>query len=674
MKKNSSKKRKSPYTKGRLFADPIFLQIRHLWTYLKLILAPYKRKYLPLIVAVLAGNLVFLIIFSLYGKGLLQTLELFAYDVMLWSASENSPADPRITLILTTDKDQRQWGWPLSDEDLARMLERISAHGPAVIGVDLYRDFPVPRDKGKGHEHLTRVFRNTPNIIAIQKYRDDKGVHIHPPEALQGTAQVAFNDLPIDPGGVVRRGLLYMADEHGNPMEALSLKLALYYLLPRGVPIQADPENPYALLFGKARLAPLAEDYGGYVHGDMGGFQLMLNYPGRLTKFNTLSVTDVLTEAFDPALVAEKIIIIGADAEATPDFFYLPYARWLEGEQRIAGAALHAYIVSQLLRMAEGESKPLQSWHAYAEYGWIWLWCMGSALLCLWIQSAWRLSLAAAGGLALLGLAGYTAFLYRLWIPAITPALGWIISNMVMSVFLSQYTKTQRTVLMQLFSRHVSKEVAKEIWQKRDQYIKLGRLHSRRLTATVVFTDLQDFSGVAEKMEAHALMDWLNQYMEAMVQVIEDQHHGQVNKFMGDAIMAVFGVPIPSIAAEAIARDAMNAVECALSMRDTLEQLHQTWKARGLPPIRMRVGIATGALVAGSLGGRKRQEYTVIGDVVNIAARLESFNKTFDAGNICRIFISEATFRHLDDRFNTRCIGEADLKGKTSKVTIYQVA
>jgi adenylate cyclase len=194
------------------------------------------------------------------------------------------------------------------------------------------------------------------------------------------------------------------------------------------------------------------------------------------------------------------------------------------------------------------------------------------------------------------------------------------------------------------------------------------------LTATVLFTDLQNFTTVFEQMEPHALMEWLNQYMATMVNIIENQYHGQVNKFIGDGIMAVFGVPIPRTSPEAIAHDAINAVNCAVTMRREMSRLTEQWQAQELPLIRMRVGIFTGTVIVGSLGSVERQEYAVLGDTVNIASRLESFDKNIESDNLCRILIGESTLELIRGYpFKTKPVGEVNLKGKQSRITLYRV-
>jgi adenylate cyclase len=171
-------------------------------------------------------------------------------------------------------------------------------------------------------------------------------------------------------------------------------------------------------------------------------------------------------------------------------------------------------------------------------------------------------------------------------------------------------------------------------------------------------------------------MDWLNEYMEEMAGIVI-RHGGVINKYIGDAVMAVFGVPIARKTEEEIAKDAINAVACAVEMGSVLQRLKAGWAARDMPVIDMRVGIYTGELVAGSLGGSERLEYTVIGDTVNIASRLESFDKDYCdpdfADPSCRILIGGTTHKYLGGGFRTKKAGDVALKGKEDKITVYLV-
>jgi adenylate cyclase len=255
-------------------------------------------------------------------------------------------------------------------------------------------------------------------------------------------------------------------------------------------------------------------------------------------------------------------------------------------------------------------------------------------------------------------------------------ALSWLLAAAVVTTYMANQEKEQRALLMQLFSRHVSPEVAATVWQHREQFLERGRLRPQRLVASVLFTDLMGFTSVSEKMPPQELMEWLNEYMEAMVQRVID-HGGVINKYIGDAIMALFGVPLARTTETAIAQDAVHAVHCALAMSEELTRLNQRWQAQGLPTIGMRIGIFTGPVVAGSLGSAQRLEYTVVGDTVNTASRLESFDKDVlvpDAvSRYCRILVGETTARYLSEQFQVQRVGEVSLKGKDEQVTIYHV-
>jgi adenylate cyclase len=636
----------------------------------------FLDQHATVIVALVIGNIVLLSILGCRALGWLQPLELKIYDLLSWQQSHSNVfTDDRIVMILANDEDQRQLGWPLSDQHLVQLLTTILANKPNVIGLDLYRDLPVPITGSDGYEQLKHLFANSPNILGIFKYRDRYGVRVDPSPILKEQNQIGFNDVPADTNGVIRRGLLYMYDEQQDQViESLSLRLALHYLAQHNIVPQPDPNDPFALRLGKTALSPITSDFGGYVNLDAGGFQLMLDYFGTWQPAQIMNITQILTGQFEPTQLQDKIVIIGVNAQATYDFVYAPFKINHVGEQRIPGAMIHAYETSQLLRIALGKSSPLRSWSENQEIAWIGLWALLSALLCLWVYSLWQLSLILLIGFSLLFVIDYWLFAHHIWVITAAPALSWLSSFLLMLAYLTQQGRQQRAVLMQIFSRHVSKKVAEEIWKQRDQYLTAGRLVSRRLTATVLFTDLQNFTTISEQMEPQKLIEWLNQYMGTMVDIIENQYHGQVNKFIGDGIMAVFGVPIPRTTSEAIAQDAVNAVNCAATMRHEMVRLTDQWQAQGFPLIRMRVGIFTGPVMVGSLGSVERQEYAVLGDTVNTASRLESFDKNIEPDNLCRILIGESTLKLTTDHpFQTEPVGEVKLKGKQTQITIYRI-
>jgi adenylate cyclase len=169
-------------------------------------------------------------------------------------------------------------------------------------------------------------------------------------------------------------------------------------------------------------------------------------------------------------------------------------------------------------------------------------------------------------------------------------------------------------------------------------------------------------------------MDWIGSYLDAMARLVE-RHGGFVNDFLGDGLMATFGAPVRRAAEAEIDRDAESAVACALDMAEELERLNERWRRQGEPSARMRIGILTGPVIAGSVGSAAHLKYAMVGDTVNTAARLESFDKAaFDAEpEGFRILIGEETHRRLGGRFRTRALGAQRLRGKGDPVPIYRV-
>jgi adenylate cyclase len=280
-----------------------------------------------------------------------------------------------------------------------------------------------------------------------------------------------------------------------------------------------------------------------------------------------------------------------------------------------------------------------------------------------------------SSGLLLLFGSAVWAFQYGLWLPLLSTMLAWLWTLIIGVVWFSNLERNERRQLLKLFEQHVSPQVAAALWERRDEFFIGGGVKPDELTATVLFTDLVSFTTLAEGMNPLSLMSWLNKYMDEMSNLIIAEG-GMINKYIGDAIMAIFGVPVKKTDAAGIAADALSAVESALRMRERLRELNAVWQQQGLPTVCMRVGIYTGTLVAGTLGGRQRMEYTVIGDTVNTASRLESFDKSVAAPDIdqpCRILVGEATWQLIRSHYVTEQVGECQLKGKHNTLTIYCV-
>jgi len=608
-------------------------------------------------------------IISVRGIGALQFLELSAYDYFLTMKNRGAEPDPRIIIIKMTEEDIKKQGrWPVTDAVLADLLKRLLSLEPAVIGLDIYRDIEVP----PGKKELLEVFSQQP-IITVKKIGDEKDAGVAQPYMAKNQELIGANDILVDPDGVIRRGLLFL-DDGQTVYSSFALLLSLSYLSGQGVSPEQAAENPEYMKLGKTTFVPLKPEDGGYAGIDARGYQYLIDFRGG--PFKSFTLTETLNGSIPNDALRGKIVIIGATAESIKDFFFTPLSKAMTSDKLIYGIELHGLVLSQLLRAALNGEGPLTFITEKYEWAWIFLWALIGIVLGLRLRFLSRLFFSIIGGLVILVVFTYYIFMRGLWLPVAAPVLSFLAAAAIVTAYLSYKEKADRSMLMQLFSRHVSSDVAEAIWRDRDQFMNNGRPIPQKLTATVLFTDLKGFTSISEKMDPQTLMDWLNEYMDAMAKVIII-HKGVINKYIGDAVMAIFGVPVAKKTYDEISSDAINAVECALDMGDELKRLNSSWGQRDISTVHMRVGIFTGPLVAGCLGGSQRMEYTVIGDTVNTASRLESFGKEGVEHNFstnpCRILIGEATLKYLGGRFVTKRMGEVSLKGKEEKIDVYLV-
>ncbi|MGD2180796.1 CHASE2 domain-containing protein [Lusitaniella coriacea] len=617
---------------------------------------------LPLVAIAVFGIASSLIAIRHFGK--LEAWELYAYDRFVRLRPE-SPPDPRLLLIGITEEDLRQQKqWPLSDRAIAQLLQKLQALEPQVIGLDLFRDFPI----GSGRAQLVEQLQQ-PNVISIRSIDTFAGT-APPPEV--SPEQVGFNDLLIDPDGVVRRNLLFAEGEEGG-LFSFSLRVAIEYLDSLGITPQSSAKNPNNLQLGQGVFVPLRAHSGGYQNADIGGYQILLNYRSGTPVAREISLTQALSGAIDPAWVKGKIVLIGSTAPNLRDIFFTPYSPSASlGERyKMSGVAVHAQMVSQILDAATGARALFWYWSERQELLWIAIWTLLGGGVGWVFRHPLTVFCSGAVGLGLLWSSCFYLFLRGGWVPLVAPGLGFSLTLGAVAIARSYDSYRQRQIVMELLGQNTAPEIARTLWQARDTLLQSGKLPGVELTATIFFLDVRGFSSIAERMEPRDLLNWLNELLDAIAREVLTRQ-GIINKFTGDGLMAVFGIPLPRDRAEDIALDAQHAVECALAARDRLSELNQNWQPRGLPVIQIRIGIFTGAVVAGSLGGKDRWEYGILGDSVNIAARLESYEKQRQPDS-CRILITQETLNHLRDRFEVESWGSLALKGKQRQVKVYRV-
>jgi adenylate cyclase len=199
--------------------------------------------------------------------------------------------------------------------------------------------------------------------------------------------------------------------------------------------------------------------------------------------------------------------------------------------------------------------------------------------------------------------------------------------------------------------------VAAEIWRRRDEIVLAGE----ERTATVLFSDIRNFTGLTAGKASSEVLAWLNDYFTEMSAVVK-KNHGFLNKFIGDGLMVVFGVPLGSSTRE----DACRAVRTAMEMLERLEEMNKE-RPPDRPELRIGIGIHTGALTAGTVGSRDRQEYSVIGETVNLASRLEGLCKELKTS----LILSPSTREHVQWAFDTVPLAHTRVRGFEGTTLVY---
>ncbi len=595
--------------------------------------------------------------------GGLQPLELIAFDQLVRLRPKETAPDPRILVITITEKDiQQQKQWPLSDKVLAQLLSKLQAGKPTVIGLDLYRNIPIE----PGHNELVAQLKQ-PNLIAIQSINTLAGTS-PPPDVPPN--RIGFSDLPIDQDDVIRRNVLFAESESGV-LYSFSLRLALAYLEQQGIKPQSSKSNPNDLQLGTAVFEKLKENSGGYQAAEADGYQILLNYRSAQNVVRQVSLSEFLDGWLDSSWVKDKIVIIGSTAPSLKDMFSTPYSPALKENHKMPGVVVHSQMVSQILDAATGKRPLFWFWSEWAEVVWIIGWIVMGGILGRVTYHPLALSIGVSVGLGACAITCFYLFTSGGWVPLASPALGFVLTAGTVVTYRAYQAQQKQQIVMKLLGQNTSPQIAQTLWQGRDRLLKSGKLPGVSLMATMMFADIKDFSTISEQMPPEALLEWLNELLDVITQEVLNRQ-GIVNKFTGDGVMVAFGVPTSRLDTREIAQDARAAVACASAISERLEEMNENWQHLGLPVIQMRIGIFTGPVIAGSLGGKDRLEYGVIGDSVNIAARLESCEKHRQPTN-CRILIGYETLVHLQGQCEVEPWGLLALKGKQQMVDVYRV-
>ena len=378
--------------------------------------------------------------------------------------------------------------------------------------------------------------------------------------------------------------------------------------------------------------------------------RMLIDYAGPAGAFRHLSVADVLAGRIPKDAVRDRIVFVGGTAAAIYDLRVTPMSPVLPGVEK------HANVAANIL---DGKFLRRPDWVELLEAIGVLFWPFFIA----WLLPRLRPMVSAATVLVLwAGFFGavHLAFRQGLWLPLVYPSLALGLTFVGITVYRLFTEERQRIWIKRAFQRFVSPEVVERLVENPGALQFGGEVR----TLTVLFTDIRDFTTYTERHPPQEVVHMLREYLTRMAdQVIT--HQGTLDKFIGDAVMAIFGAPV------ALPDHAERACRAALAMIAELRQLETKWAAEGREPFRMGIGINTGEMVVGNLGSEQLFDYTVVGDGVNLGARLESLNKEYKTDK--PIIISESTYEAVKDKLEVRRLGEVIVKGKTQPVVVYEL-
>ena len=590
-------------------------------------------------------------------SGLAQTVDLALYDLITSRREAPSGLDSPITLIGIEESDIQRYGWPIDDGLFCRGIDGLRRGGASAIGFDLYRDQGV----GPEQQCLRDRFRQEPTLVSI--FNVASGI-----AAVPGTPaeRQSYNDLSLDADGVLRRDLVHVT---GQDEATVSFAMRVMEVATGDRSIRGSIDA------GTDDDAWLAADAGGY-HNEVEaglGLQRMLLYrqPGSYRRY---TLEQWLENSIPADAIRDQIVLIGSTAPSLRDLFEVPFSRFHSGVEmfQLPGLEIHANRIATLL-----DSRSNSAALIWTMPGWgnrlllvvslLAGLALGEAIPTLRRSVLVVTAVAGAGAAGLLGL----LFWSQVWVGTALPLTGLL--SMAGAAWLRRGAVSQQhsQQIRRLLGQATSPAVAQQLWDQREELLSNGRFEGQQLPITVLFTDTASFTSVSERLSPRELMDWLNRGMAICVPAVT-RRGGMVNKFTGDGMLAVFGVPVrQDPTAEAAA-----ALEAAREIQAGLEQLNAELLQEGAPEMRVRAGIHSGEALVGSMGSADRIEYAVIGDTVNCASRLESLDKQRHQG-VMRVLLSSNTLDILDptirQQLQLESWGSVQVKGRDEPLEVSEL-
>ena len=606
------------------------------------LLALLRRRFVK---ALMVANLVALLLLPLRETGWLQGLELSAYDTLVTFFAGAQQSD-RVVLVVTTEEDINRFGYPIRDNELATVLARVFAGAPKAVGVDLYRDLPMP----PGNEELQAIQRAQDNLYWVFKLPDEGNIGVPPPPALRASGREVLADHVTDAGGVVRRALLLAADERaGSNWRTMGVALAERY---NGQQLRTIDND---LVLGQGRIPLLDQPYGPYARVDAAGYQMLFDFRGGHRRFRQISFAEIIDKPELAAALRDRLVVVGTAALSIKDNFATPFSTGWGGEGPLMGLALHAHLADQLIRLAKGETRnPVPLPRAVDHFA-IWAAAMAGAALTVLVWRVLVVLVALILGLGLvIGAAIWSFGGAGLLVPAVPVSLAWVLSAAVCNFVMLSVGRRERIQLRRSFESYLDPRIITQMLQG-DTLPSFGGEH-RELTA--IFTDIADFTTTAETMDAATVAGMLGDYFGVLSDVVVE-NGGLVNDFIGDGLLVLFGAPMGQ------PDHADRAVATALAMDVAAQRFTAGLNARGIRWGHTRVGVHTGMALVGNIGTHGKLKYGALGDTLNVASRVEGLNKYIGS----RIAVSGETAA-LCRRQTFRPVGNIVVKGRKNALPI----
>jgi len=533
---------------------------------------------------------------------------------------------------------------PISRRYLARVVRGLQKSGAAVVGIDITFTTPTASPDDAALAGAIREFSDHGLSRVVLLGPLGPGAVPLGTATLGPSVMLASPAVPADADGLIRRIDPVLSGPEGHPAPTLALAVVARLA---GLDSATLEE---ALATGQPLALPRLQADAGLVPSGpppvtaRAGVEWPINYVGPSGSFTPIpsdvvaAIGDADGDAAADNPLRGRIALVGGTFADSRDYYPTPHGL-------MSGVEIHANVVHMLT--TRRFIRPSG-------------WGVGLAINVLVVLAA---SLVLVSLRPLLGTVVCVAGAFVIGVPAAVLAfdrggywIDFVLPVLATSLMGLGSDALDRRRFRDSFARYLSRDVMAKVLSDAPS------LRGEHREVSILFSDLRGFTTLSERMQPEQIAAHLNEYFEAMTAAIF-AHRGMINDFVGDAVMAVFGAPVDD------ADHAWNALQSALAMNRALAALNERWQAAGLPSLRMGIGIHTGPVFAGNVGGRERIKYTVIGDPVNVASRVEGLNKELGT----TVLITEETLAAIGDRVRVRDCGPIAVKGRVEKVRVFEV-